>query len=59
VLTAGPFTQINQPATFAAEREILSRALHRLFAGGALHLDFSLADHRLIVDANAALGCRF
>lgn len=56
---AGPLTQIQEAAAFVAEREILSRAIHRLFAGGTRNLDFSLANHGLIVDANAALGCRF
>jgi hypothetical protein len=45
VLSAGPLAQIDQLATFAAEREVLRRVHHRLLANKTLQLDlrFGLA----------------
>ena len=50
VLSAGPLAQINQSASFAAEREILAGLCHGLFADRAFQLDRGFARHRLIVD---------
>lgn len=50
VLSAGPFAQIIQPATFAAEREVLAGLRHRLLADRAFQLDRGFVRHRLIVD---------
>jgi len=50
VLSAGPLAQINQSASFAAEREILTGFCHGLFADRAFQLDRGFARHRLIVD---------
>jgi hypothetical protein len=48
ILSTGPFTQINQPASLTAERKVLARALHGLFANGAFKLGFF--SHTFIVD---------
>jgi len=50
VLSAGPFAQINQSASFAAEREVLAGLRHGLLADRAFQLDRGFARHRLIVD---------
>ena len=50
VLSAGPLAQINQPATFAAEREVFSSLRHRLSANRTLQLDLGFARHKSIVD---------
>jgi hypothetical protein len=50
VLSAGPFAQINQSASFAAEREVLNGLLHGLPADRTFQLDRGFARHRLIVD---------
>src|SRR5579864_865871 len=50
VLAAGPFTKINQPATFAAKREVLGRSLHGLLADRAFEFCLLLAWHSSILD---------
>jgi hypothetical protein len=50
VLAAGPFSQINSPATFAAEREVLDRLGHDLLADRTLQFVLWLDGHKSIVD---------
>ena len=49
-MPAGPFAQINQPATFAAEREVLGRFRSRFLADRTFRVDLGLARHESIVD---------
>ena len=45
VATTGPLSQIQQPATLTAEREVRIGPLDPLLARGALHFDGTFARH--------------
>jgi len=51
VFAARPFAKIDEPATFAAEREVRDGAFNRLLAGRAFQFDLVFARHGLIVSA--------
>src|SRR5581483_10256456 len=50
ILSAGPLAKINEPATLAAKREVLSRALDWLFAYGATRIELAFTRHGSILD---------
>ena len=50
VLSARPFSEIDQPATLAAKREVGYITRDNLLADGALHFDLALASHGSILD---------
>jgi hypothetical protein len=52
VLSASPFAEINQPATFAAEREVFGSLRNRFLADRTFQLDLGLTRHDSIVDGN-------
>jgi hypothetical protein len=54
VLARGPFSEIDQPATFAAEREVLRTDHDGLLANGTLQLNVAFPCHFSIVDGNEA-----
>src|ERR1700690_1246810 len=52
ILSAGPFAQVNGPAAFTAEREVLGSSGHGLFADRAFRFDFPFPGHQSIVDGD-------
>src|SRR5438105_4957791 len=46
IRATGPLSQIDDPATLAAERELRVRTLHRLLADGTTKSDGALTGHR-------------